>query len=467
MVGPPTSIRELPRDGVAIDNMRALLPTLFATLAACGSASHYVDPPDAGTPAPDGPATPTGDAPTDPTGCPAGPAGAACVLATYDRATADCAAADVAALRTELDARAGSGPLWAGGRALFRTAAPRAIAGAWNGWSTTALVSAPVCAAADLVVAVGPVASGYYPYKLATLDGQTWSLDPTNPAFAYDDFAGNADGENSVLDTPDSGRGKVVRLMSACSTALGNCRDVTAYLPAGYDAPANAATTYPVMFLHDGQNVWSDHDCCFGHTGWEVDGALDGEIAAGKVAPIVAIAANNTPARNDEYGLTVSTMLAFIDFQVTELQPAALAKVRWNGARVTTVGSSLGGLVAMELALRHPEIYAGAGSLSGAFWPNQDTHQALRDHVTAIGKQPLALYLDSGGDPADDSDGAADTLEVRDELANLGWTPATSPNCAAPGPNAVCYYREPGATHDELAWKARVWRTLEFLYPAR
>ena len=39
-------------------------------------------------------------------------------------------------------------------------------------------------------------------YKL--VDGDTWSLDPTNPAFAYDDFAGNPDGKNSVLDTPDS-----------------------------------------------------------------------------------------------------------------------------------------------------------------------------------------------------------------------------------------------------------------------
>src|SRR5205807_8946783 len=144
--------------------------------------------------------------------------------------------------------------------------------------------------------------------------------------FAYADFTGNPDGKNSVLDTPDSGRGHLVALDRACSTALGNCRDVTAYLPPGYDATTR---TYPVLFMHDGQNVWDDHDCCFGHTGWEINVTLDAEIAAGKVAPIVVIAAASTVARNNEYGLDQATMLQFIEFQVTQLQPQALAHVRW------------------------------------------------------------------------------------------------------------------------------------------
>src|SRR4029078_2794391 len=105
----------------------------------------------------------------------------------------------------------------------------------------------------------------------------TWSLDGNNPAFAYDDFAGNPDGKNSVLNTPDSGRGHLVFLESVCSQKLGNCRDVTAYFPPGYDAD-NAK--YPVLFMHDGKNVWDDHDCCFNHTGWEVNVTLDAEIAA-------------------------------------------------------------------------------------------------------------------------------------------------------------------------------------------
>jgi len=76
------------------------------------------------------------------------------------------------------------------------------------------------------------------------------------------------------------------------------------------------------------------------------------------------------------------------------------------------------------------------------------------------------VYLDHGGDPADDSDGAADSIAVRDELVSLGWQRSTSPSCT-PGPNMLCYFTEPGATHDELAWKARAWRFLRALFPSQ
>jgi enterochelin esterase-like enzyme len=314
------------------------------------------------------------------------------------------------------------------------------------------------------VLAVTAVPSGFHTYKLTSLDGASWMLDASNPAFAYDDFAGNADHRNSVLDTPDSARGHLVELDPACSSALGNCRDVTAYLPPGYDAPDAAATHFPVLFMHDGQNVWDDHTCCFGHTGWEVNVTLDAEIAAGHVRPIVVIAADHSIARNNEYGLDAATTAAFVDFQIHELQPHALTQVRGDGGLVYLAGSSLGGLISAEIALRHPEIYAGFASLSGSFWVGQDTHTAVRDQLPSIGKQALAIYIDSGGALADNSDSAVDTAEVRDDLVALGWQRRDSPSCS-PGPNAVCYFLDAGATHDELAWNARAWRFLRFLFP--
>ncbi len=430
-----------------------LAPSLIALLAACG-----------GPAAMSGDDAPEVDAGVDaPTGCPAGHAGDGCVLALHDDAAASCNTDDIAKLRNELDARDGTGPLWSAGRALFRTPQVSAVAGTFDDWSPTAVVTAALCNT-DLIVGVAQVATGFHTYKLVT-NGATWSLDTTNPAFAYDDYEGNADGMNSVLDTPDSGRGHLVQLDRACSAALGNCRGVTAYLPPGYDAPTAATTTYPVLFMHDGANVWDDHDCCFGHTGWEVNVALDTEIAAGRVAPVIVISADQTSARNDEYGLSPATMQTFMTFQVTELQPHALTQVRGNGS-VYIAGSSLGGLVSMELALRNPQTYAGVASLSGAFWPNMETQQALRDHLPAMGKQPLAIYLDHGGNVAANSDGAADSVEIREQLVGLGWQRSDSPACS-PGPNALCYFMEPGATHDELAWKARTWRFLRFLFPAK
>jgi predicted alpha/beta superfamily hydrolase len=441
-----TTFRHLAPGGVADRNMRAL-PFLVLVAACHGTPSQPA--------APDGPTSGTDAGPDAETGCPAGHAGDACVLALYD-AAASCDATAVAAFTTEMASR--KDPLWAGGRALFQADHAVMVAGDWTGWQAT-IALAPFCQT-QLVLAVTSVPSGFHTYKL--VDGQTWLLDPQNPAFAYDDFAGNTDHANSVLNTPDSGRGHLVHLDQACSTALANCRNVTAYLPPGYNADEK---TYPVLFMHDGQNVWDDHTCCFGHTGWEVNVALDSEIAGGHVRPIIVIAGDNSPNRNNEYGLDDATTAAFEQFQLTELQPHALAQVRWDGAKVAIAGSSLGGLVSMDLALRHPETYSGVASLSGAFWPGMDTHDALRDHFATMGKQALAMYLDSGGSVSDNSDGAADTVEIRDMAVGFGWQRGDSPACT-PGPDALCYYIEPGATHDELAWKARAWRFLRFLFPA-
>jgi predicted alpha/beta superfamily hydrolase len=395
--------------------------------------------------------------PPEPTACPAGKAGAACILALYDKTAASCAPADIAELEQELDARDKLGPLWADGRALFRTDAPIAIAGGFNDWSTTALVSKPLCDS-ELVLAAGSVASGHWQYKLVS--GATWSLDPHNRAFAYDDFTGNPDGRNSVLATPDSGRGYLVNLDEVCSTALGNCRNVTAYLPAGYDALENEKVTYPVLFMHDGQNVWDDHDCCFGHTGWEVNVALDAEIAAQRVAPVIVIAADHSTARNDEYGLSETKLATFIDFQLTELQPKALAQVHWNHERVAMAGSSLGGLVTMRIVLDHADTFFAGASLSGAFWPGMEDGTALRDKLPGYGKTPLGIYLDHGGNVQTNADGAADTVEVKDMMLDMGWTAGCSMSN-----DALCYASAPGATHDELAWKARAPQFLRFLFP--
>jgi predicted alpha/beta superfamily hydrolase len=426
--------------------------SLFALLAACGQDHGQMSDDDS---------APDASVPDSPSGCAPGKAGAPCVLALYDQAAAGCDAKALADLTTELDARAGMGPLWADGRALFRTPSPAHVAGTFNDWSETALETKAFCAS-SLVIAAGAVPSGFHMYKLVT--GTKWSLDSQNPAFAFDDFSGNADGKNSVLNTPDSGRGHLEFLGEACSQKLGNCRDVTAYLPPGYDAPATASTMYPVLFMHDGQNVWDDHDCCFGHTGWEVNVTLDAEIAAKRVAPVVVIAADMTNRRLDEYGLDPSTAGKFIDFQVNELQPTFSAKVRGDG-RVYVAGSSLGGLISMELAMAYPQTYTGIAALSGSFWVGQDANTAVRDQLPSIGKLPVAIYLDSGGSISSNADSAADTAEVRDLLVNLGWQRGDSPACA-PGPNALCYRLEPGAQHDELAWKARAWRFLRFLFPA-
>jgi predicted alpha/beta superfamily hydrolase len=435
----------------------------FATIvAACGAPSGGAGDDDGVDLDATGPGI---DAATDAAGtCAPGSAGVPCVIALHERVRTECEPAALSALSEALVARRGDFPLWHGGTALFAADAEVAIAGAWNGWVTDATRTARLCGG-PLFTATAAVPSGHHGYKI--VEGSAWRLDPWSWAFMYDDFAGNADGRNSALDTHDSDAGHLVQVPDPlCSTALDNCRGMAAYLPRGYHAPDNAGRRYPVVFMHDGQNVFDDHDCCFGHTGWEVNVALDAEIAAGRVEEAVIVAVDHGgAARNDEYGWTESVggkQEAFIAFQLGTVQPRAAALWRLDGDRTYVAGSSLGGLISMRLALEHPDVYAGAASLSGAFWPGQDTSTALRDRLPSIGKVPLAIYLDHGGSAQSGGDGYADSREIRDALGGAGWTIATSPDCAR-SPDAVCYHHQPGATHDELAWRDRSWRFLRFL----
>jgi predicted alpha/beta superfamily hydrolase len=427
------------------------LALLFA-VAACSAPSPSVTPPD-----PDAGVGDDVDAGED-VSC----TNDSCVIDLHDRVAQDCDPDALAELTAALEARRGRWPFWASGRALFVSDGPAQIAGEFNGWAADADATTPLCGTGFSTAIVG-VGSGRWPYKLVV--GDTWKLDPGNWGFVFDDFAGNADGKNSVIDTPDSGLGHLVQPPEpVCSEELGNCRMLTAYLPPGYDDPANAAHHYPVVFMHDGQNIFDDHDCCFGHTGWEVNVAMDEGIAAGELEAAVIVGADNTAARMDEYGWSTSAGGAiepFMAFQVGTVQPTAADYWRLDAARAYIAGSSLGGLVSMRLALAYPQTYAGAAAVSGAFWPGQDTSTALADFLADTGKVSVPVYIDHGGTAEDGGDGYQDAIAIRDQMMALGWTRGDSPSCGS-GPDALCYYWEPGATHDELAWKARTWRFLRF-----
>ncbi len=448
---------------------------LLLASAGCGGGSGATDPdgsvtadaepdgPDAGPGAPDA-AGPNADA--APGDCPTDATGLACVLDLYDQVAAGCDPDLLAALDAALTARHGDLPLWYQGRALFVTRGEAAaVAGEFDDWSTSALLTSQLCGS-ELYLADTTIASGFYQYKLVR--GDSWLLDPENWAFAYDDYEGNPDGKNSVLDTYDSGRGHLVQPdQELCSTELGNCRPFTTYLPPGYGAPAQASRRYPVVFMHDGQNIYDDHDCCFGHTGWEVNVQLDADIAAGEVEPAIVVGFDHAgDLRGDEYAYPIAMdgeQETFMAFQVEQVQPTAATYWRLDPDRVYTAGSSFGGLVALTLAFTYPDVYAGAASLSGAFWPGQDENLAMRDTIAAKGKVAVALYLDHGGSADSGGDGYFDNLEVRDLLVDAGWSLQTSPDCTA-GDDALCYYHAVDATHDELAWRDRSFRFLRYFF---
>lgn len=194
-----------------------------------------------------------------------------------------------------------------------------------------------------------------YEFEITTQDGVRAQLD--SQALMHTSRAGRP---VSVIAPADPARGRILYLgRIADITRSVAARDVYVYLPPGYhDEPERR---YPVIYLHDGQNCWDDPFEPFGHGGWQVNVTADRLIAAGEVEPFIAVGVANTPDRIAEYGPGPDILAAgghpYMDYLVRDVKPTIDARFRTRAGRESTfvMGSSLGGVISFQLALRRPE----------------------------------------------------------------------------------------------------------------
>src|SRR6185503_14814690 len=173
------------------------------------------------------------------------------------------------------------------------------------------------------------------------------------------------------------------------------------WLPPGY--AANRAARYPVLYMHDGQNVF-DPGTSFGGVDWGVDETMTRLIREGKVRPAIVVAIWNTAKRYQEYmpqkplagttshstgfGSTIQNSEIISDnylrFLVTELKPFIDRTYRTKTGRADTftMGASMGGLIAAYAMTEYPEVFGGAGCVSTG-WPVADGAV-----ITYLGRHP-------------------------------------------------------------------------------
>src|SRR5438270_11701292 len=96
--------------------------------------------------------------------------------------------------------------------------------------------------------------------------------------------------------------GNIKRHRRFRSEILGNERDVLVYLPPGYRRFLR--TRYPVLYLHDGQNVF-DAATAFAGIEWGVDETAQRLIRTNLIEPLIIVAVANTgEERIHEYAPT-------------------------------------------------------------------------------------------------------------------------------------------------------------------
>jgi predicted alpha/beta superfamily hydrolase len=295
--------------------------------------------------------------------------------------------------------------------------------------------------------------------------------------------------------------GKLLPEAKMESRFLGSSRIIRVYLPPSYESQPRRR--YPVLYLHDGQNVFSSSgtNCCFGWGSWEVDKTVDSLVAQGRMREIIMVAADNSRFRYAEYrgrlhatgeissrrrGRGETNMFdnnrfeAYANFLIKELKPRIDREYRTqrSAADTAVMGSSLGGICSASLAWEYPKTFGAAGSLSGAFQIEKTNFikNVLRPYDGR--PRPVRFYLDSGiVDFTGDDDGRRQTDAVADELRRVGWKdgknllrftdlkPLGESHLAMLDLRRDKWAEAQKSQHNEFYWRIRVWRALEFLFP--
>jgi predicted alpha/beta superfamily hydrolase len=243
------------------------------------------------------------------------------------------------------------------------------------------------------------------------------------------------------------------------SAFLPDDRDILVWTPPGYQE--SAATRYPALYMHDGQNLF-DPDTAF-HKGqhWRVGETATELVEAGRIEPLIIVGiANAGEKRIEEYTPTEEARLGgglareYGRMLIEEVKPFVDRTYRTlPDAQHTGIGgSSLGGLVTLHLGFTHPSVFSRLAVLSPSVWWGR--RAILRTIRSTRPKPRLKLWVDIGRNEGRRS--LDDARLLKAALVGAGWVVGED----------LRYAEFEDGDHSERAWAERVGPMLEFLFPA-
>lgn len=143
---------------------------------------------------------------------------------------------------------------------------------------------------------------------------------------------------------------------------LGNTRQISVYLPAGYDA---SAARYPVLLVNHGNRALA---------GGLYQNSLDNLIAAKKIEPLIAVFVPRVTPQ--EYSGAPAD--DYVDMLVGQLLPHLDRHYRTDPQRRAAIGVGTAGLISTYASLKHPAVFQKVAVQS--FWFNGP----MRDKVVAM-----------------------------------------------------------------------------------
>jgi predicted alpha/beta superfamily hydrolase len=262
---------------------------------------------------------------------------------------------------------------------------------------------------------------------------------------------------------PPQGQGQRRRHEAFPSALLNNARTVEVYLPPGYDN--EPARTYPVLYLHDGQNLFEASESAFGQA-WDAQATADRLITAGRLPPLILVGIANTPDRLDEYATVRDHRekaggrgLLYARFVLDEVKPFIDRHYRTKPERAETgvAGSSMGGLISLLMARRFSDRFARCGVLSPSlWWKNEAVFKELAGDVGWL--ERMRFWVDmgtrEGESPAAARTALAGTRGLIELFDHAGLLPG----------HDYYYWEVVGGEHNESHWAKRFDKVLLYLF---
>lgn len=238
--------------------------------------------------------------------------------------------------------------------------------------------------------------------------------------------------------------GSLKVLPDVWSPQLDNHRDILVWLPPSY---GSSDRRYPVIYMHDGQNLF-DRGTGYAGQEWEVDETMLALSAEGIEAIIVGVPHMNAqriqeynpfPAFRDGHGIQ------YLQFLTQTLKPIIDPDFRTLSDREHTglLGSSMGGLISLYGFFHFPQFFGFAGVMSPALWI---AGGAVYDDVAQLPFVPGKVYLDNGTRESS-------ARKMHAILADKGYQAGRD----------LLYVVEQEAEHHEPAWARRLPAALRFL----
>lgn len=265
----------------------------------------------------------------------------------------------------------------------------------------------------------------------------------------------------------------------AFESAFVQPRNISVWVPADYSA--DTGIRYPVIYAHDGQNLF-EADTSYAGAEWAIDETADRMMIAADLPPAIIVGIWNTDRRWQEYapqkvieslsGDTSSEWLgptlpdleadAYLRFITEELKPFIDATYATSpGADDTMImGSSMGGLISLYAVAEYPNTFSRAAAVS-THWPMVEPDGPIARQADAA----MQAYLETSG-----LDNARHVLWFDNGTETLDA--AYPPHAAAMeawfrahgwSDEQAIFRAYPGTDHSEGAWAERVDDILTFL----